>query len=86
MEGMLSSFLRFPLRFTEGIFEGFWRMVRVRSLRVFFQHAAHGIGGAAQSVGDGIREIQRDELIVDIVHIGEEFFAAGKVAGAHFIQ
>jgi len=44
----------------------------------FFKHAAHGIGGATQTVGDGIGEIQRDELIVDIVHVGEEFLAAGK--------
>ena len=83
---MLSSFLRFPLRFTEGIFEGFLADGEGEVAAGFFQNAAHGIGGAAQPVGDGIGEIQRDELIVDIVHIGEEFFAAGKVAGAHFIQ
>ena len=83
---MLSSFLRFPLRFTEGIFEGFLADGEGEVAAGFFEHAAHGISGTAQAVGDGIGEIQGDELIVNIVHVGEEFLAAGKVAGAHFIQ
>jgi hypothetical protein len=82
----LFRFVRFSFRFAERIFEGFLADGEGEVAAGFFQHAAHGIGGAAQSVGDGVREIQRDELIINIVHIGEEFLTAGKVAGAHFIQ
>jgi hypothetical protein len=47
MEGMLSSLLRFPLGFAERIFEGFLADGESEVAAGFFQHAAHGIGGAA---------------------------------------
>jgi len=44
---MLSSLLRFSLRFAECIFEGFLADSEGEVAAGFFQHAAHGIGGAA---------------------------------------
>src|SRR5208283_4901757 len=82
----LAVFVRFSLWHTERILEGFLADGEGQVAAGFFQHAAHGIGGAAQAVGDGIREIQRYQFVVNIVHIRKEFLAAGKVAGAHFIQ
>ena len=44
-----------------------------------FQHRAQGVGGPAQAAGDGVREVDRDERGVDVVHRPEQIFGTGQI-------
>ena len=50
------------------------------------QDAADGVGGAAQIAGDGVGVVQCDELAVDFIHVGQQFFAAFEPSLAHAVE